>query len=189
MEGNTIDTQTTAQPNESSATKRKTRTKKTATVAASAPVKIIPKEIDPEQYVIVRNGFQGQLIYKSKRTGERFVWDEFGAEQEIQLRELRNAKNSNKSFFINNWFMFDDEWVVDYLGVGRYYKNAVRIEDFDKIFENDPATLESIISEMTDGQKKSLAYRAQVLIGEGKIDSIKAISVLERTLNVDLIEH
>lgn len=117
------------------------------------------------------------------------MWDEFGAEQEIQLRELRNAKNSNKSFFINNWFMFDDEWVVDYLGVGRYYKNAVRIEDFDKIFENDPATLESIISEMTDGQKKSLAYRAQVLIGEGKIDSIKAISVLERTLNVDLIEH
>lgn len=189
MEGNTLDTQTTAQTNESSATKRKTRAKKTATVAASAPVKIVPKEIDPEQYVIVRNGFQGQLIYKSKRTGERFVWDEFGAEQEIQLRELRNAKNSNKSFFINNWFMFDEEWVVDYLGVGRYYKNAVRIEDFDKIFENDPATLESIISEMTDGQKKSLAYRAQVLIGEGKIDSIKAISVLERTLNVDLIEH
>ena len=47
----------------------------------------------------------------------------------------------------------------------------------------------AVISEMTDGQKKSLAYRAQVLIGEGKIDSIKAISVLERTLNVDLIEH
>ena len=40
---------------------------------------MIPKDIDPNQIVTVRNGFQGRLVYKSKRTGERFVWDSFGA--------------------------------------------------------------------------------------------------------------
>lgn len=43
--------------------KRKTRTRK----AAEKTVKpIVPKDIDPEQYVTVRNGFQGRLVYVSK---------------------------------------------------------------------------------------------------------------------------
>lgn len=166
--------------------KRKTRTKK----AAEKTVKpIVPKDIDPEQYVTVRNGFQGRLVYVSKHTGERFVWDQFGAEQEMELRELKNAKNSYKKFFENNWFMFDEDWIVDYLGVQRFYRNAVRIEDFDEIFQKDANTISEIISDMSDGQKKSVAYRARVLIADGAIDSNKAITALEESLGVELVER
>lgn len=167
--------------------KRKTRTKK----AAEKTVKrnIVPKDVDPEQYVTVRNGFQGRLVYVSKHTGERFEWDEFGSEQEMELRELKNAKNSYKKFFENNWFMFDEDWIVDYLGVQRFYRNAVRIEDFDEIFQKDAATISKIIGDMSDGQKKSVAYRARVLIAEGAIDSNKAINALEESLGVELIER
>lgn len=166
--------------------KRKTRTKK----AAEKTVKpIVPKDIDPEQYVTVRNGFQGKLVYISKHTGERFVWDQFGAEQEMELRELKNAKNSYKKFFENNWFMFDEDWIVDYLGVQRFYRNAVRIEDFDEIFQKDAKTISEIISDMSDGQKKSVAYRARVLIADGAIDSNKAITALEESLGVELVER
>ena len=166
--------------------KRKTRTKK----AAEKSVKpIVPKDIDPEQYVTVRNGFQGRLVYVSKHTGERFVWDQFGAEQEMELRELKNAKNSYKKFFENNWFMFDEDWIVDYLGVQRFYRNAVRIEDFDEIFQKDAKTISEIISDMSDGQKKSVAYRARVLIADGAIDSNKAITALEESLGVELVER
>lgn len=166
--------------------KRKTRTRK----AAEKTVKpIVPKDIDPEQYVTVRNGFQGRLVYVSKHTGERFVWDQFGAEQEMELRELKNAKNSYKKFFENNWFMFDEDWIVDYLGVQRFYRNAVRIEDFDEIFQKDAETISQIIGGMSDGQKKSVAYRARVLIAEGEIDSNKAIAALEESLGVELIER
>lgn len=166
--------------------KRKTRIKK----AAEKTVKpIVPKDIDPEQYVTVRNGFQGRLVYVSKHTGERFVWDQFGAEQEMELRELKNAKNSYKKFFENNWFMFDEDWIVDYLGVQRFYRNAVRIEDFDEIFQKDAKTIYEIISDMSDGQKKSVAYRARVLIADGAIDSNKAITALEESLGVELVER
>ena len=153
--------------------KRKTRTKK----AAEKTVKpIVPKDIDPEQYVTVRNGFQGRLVYVSKHTGERFVWDQFGAEQEMELHELKNAKNSYKKFFENN-------------GVQRFYRNAVRIEDFDEIFQKDAKTISEIISDMSDGQKKSVAYRARVLIADGAIDSNKAITALEESLGVELVER
>ncbi|MBP5463317.1 MAG: hypothetical protein J6Y20_14520 [Lachnospiraceae bacterium] len=161
-----------------------------APVAAVAEEKkpVVVRDIDPEQYVIVRNGFHGKLVYKSSRTGERFAWDGFGSEQEMQLRELRNAKNTSKKFFINNWFMFDEDWIVDYLGVRQFYKNAIRIENFDDVFKKPAGELKKLIAGMSDGQKKSLKYRAIELITSGDIDSRKTISALEEALGIDLIE-
>lgn len=156
--------------------------------AAEPEVKIVPKEIDLGQYVTVRNGFHGVLIYRSPRTGEIYQWDSFGAEQEMELRELKNAKSSAKSFYINNWFMFDEPWVVDYLGVGQYYRNAIGIDGFDKLFSKSPAEIRKLVKEMTPGQKKSMAYRASELISSGEIDSRKTIAALEDALGMELIE-
>lgn len=156
------------------------------------PVKqVVPKDIDPSTLVVVKNGFQGKLVYKSSRTGEKFTWDAFGSEQELELKELRNAKNSAKKFFINNWFMFDNDydWVIDYLGVRQYYRNAISLENFDKIFSKTPAEITKIVSGMSSGQKKSLVYRSRQAIVDGEIDSNKAIAALEKALGVELIER
>ncbi len=152
---------------------------------------IIPKEIDVTQIIPVMNGFQGRLIYKSPRTSERFVWDSFQDIQEIELRELRNAKSSAKSFFINNWFMFDDEheWVIDYLGVGQYYKNALKLNEFDAIFQKSPEEIEKTVSLLSVGQKNSLEYRTRQLLTEGEIDSNKVIRALEKALGTELTER
>ena len=150
--------------------------------------KIVAKEIDPNQYITVKNGFQGKLVYKSPRTGEVFIWDEFGTEQEMELRELKNAKNSHKKFFSDNWFMFDEDWVIDYLGVKQYYKHALRIDNFDDIFTYPSDKLKKTLNQLSEGQKKSDAYRAKSLISDVTIDSLKAISVLEEALGVDLTD-
>ena len=176
-ENDAVNTKSEIVPEETSAEKK------------SAKEKIVPKEIDSSQYVIVRNGFHGKLIYKSRRSGEIFSWDSFGDEQEISLRELRNAKSSSKKFFVNNWFMFDEDWIIDYLGVGKYYQNSVSIDDYDKIFEKSAAELEEALSQMSAGQKHSLAYRAKTLIENGEIDSLSVISVLEKSLGTELIER
>lgn len=148
------------------------------------------KEVDPAQYVTVLNGFQGKLTYKSSRTGEKFKWEEFGDEQEIELRELRNAKNSNKKYFEKNWFMFNNEfsWVIDYLGVGQYYKNAISVEDFDDIFTKNPKEIKRVVENLSDGQKKAVIYRAKALIDEGEIDSLKTIDALEDIFGIKLTE-
>lgn len=152
---------------------------------------VIPKEIDPLQIITVKNGFQGKLVYTSSRTHEHFVWDEFGDEQEMELRELRNAKSSAKHFFENNWFMFNDEdaWVVSYLGLNRYYKYAIKLEDFDDIFEKDPSEIKEIVDGMSVGQRKSLSYRSRQLVSDGEIDSRRVISALEEALGIELIER
>ena len=163
----------------------------TAAVADNDTKPIVPKEIDPNQIIIVVNGFQGKLVYESPRTHEVYRWESFGDEQEIELRELRNAKSSAKKFFINNWFMFreDDAWVVDYLGLNQYYKNSLSLEDFDGLFKKSASEIEKVVSKLSAGQKKSVAYRARQLVLEGEIDSNKAISALEKSLGIELIER
>ena len=160
-----------------------------AEVSETTKKPVVPKEIDPNQIVTVRNGFQGRLVYKSKRTGERFVWDSFGAEQDMELSELRNARNSNKKYFINNWFMFDEDWVIDYLGMRQYYKNSLNIQDFDQLFKKPVGEIEDIISKLSEGQRKSVAYRAKQLIAEEEIDSNRVINTLEKCLGVELVER
>lgn len=160
-------------------------------VAEEVKKPIIPKDIDLSQLIVVRNGYQGRLVYKSPRSHEKFVWPEFGSEQMIELLELRNAKNTYKKFFINNWFMFDDEfeWVIDYLGLSQYYKNALKIDNFDDLFEKSPSEIEKTVAKLSSGQQKSLSYRARQLIAEGEIDSNKAIAALEKSLGVELVER
>lgn len=150
--------------------------------------KVVPKEVDPTSYVVVRNGFHGKLVYKSSRTGETFRWSEYGDEQEMELRELKNAKNSNKKFFVNNWFMFDEAWIIDYLGVRQFYKNAVRIKDYDKIFDKPTDEMCRVLNEMNKSQKRSASYRAVELIKDGSLDSLKKINAIENALGIELIE-
>lgn len=147
------------------------------------------KNLDSGMYVTVKNGFNGTLVYKSKKTGERFIWEAFGDEQEIELAELKAAKNSYKSFFVNNWFLFDDPEIVEWLGMNQYYKHALNSASFDKLFEKSPDEIEKTVKALSDGQKKSVAFRAKQLIADGTIDSIKVIAALEKSLSVELIER
>lgn len=156
--------------------------------AEAAPEKkITPKEIDPAQYVTVRNGFRGRLVYVSPRTGERFIWDRFGDEQEIELRELKSAKTSAKRFFTENWFLLDD-WVIEYLGVSGFYRNALKIEEFDEIFDEDPDSIAVRVSGLSSSQKDMLAYLAREKIRSGEIDSLRTVAAFEKALGTDLIE-
>lgn len=167
-----------------------TEAAESAPIEQEEPKKIVPKDIDVNQYITVRNGFHGMLVYKSARTGELFEWERFGDEQIMELRELKNAKSTAKKFFMNNWFLFDDEyaWVIDYLGVRQYYSKQISIDGFDDIFKLSPEKLRETVSAMSDGLKSSVAYRAFELMAAGEIDSIKQIRALEDALGFELTE-
>ncbi len=106
-----------------------------------------------------------------------------------RFRSSRAPKSSSKKFFINNWFLFDDPEVVDYLGVSQYYKYALNAKNFDSLFDYSPDEIEERVAKLSNGQKKSVAYRAKQLIADGVIDSNRKISALEKSLGVELIER
>lgn len=193
-------TKTTAKKTAKTTVKKKTATEEAAATEMESTAsqgketktvirKKINKDLDPSMFVEVKNGFNGILVYISKKTGEEFRWDKFGDIQEMELSELRNAKNHSKAFFVNNWFLIDDEEVLDWLGVSQYYKNALTFGTFDELFSKEPDEIEEIFKDLPDGQKRSLLYRSRELIDNGTIDSIKTINALEKCLGVELIDR
>lgn len=181
----------------------KTVTKKPAARKPSAPRKpAVKKEavndkpitktrrtFQPDEFVTVRNGFQGKLVYKSSKTGEKYTFDGFGDEHEMEIQELKKAKNDSKKFFANNWFLIDDPEVIDYLGVREYYKDALTYDEFDKLADMTAEEIAERLSKVSEGQKMSVAHHAKKMVMDGKIDSMKAIAALEKGLGVTLIEH
>lgn len=159
-------------------------------VKAKTPEKIQKSvELTPNTYVTVVNGYHGKLVYVSKRTGETFIWSEFGDEQDMELQELKSAKNSCKAFFENNWFLIDDPEVVAYLGVERYYEHSLKAEDFDLLASKSADEIENIIRNIPEGQRDVLLYRVRQMMANGEIDSMRVISTIEKCLGVSLMDR
>ena len=156
---------------------------------ANEPIAVKKRTFKPDDYVTVRNGFQGKLVYKSSKTGEKYVFDHFGDEHDMEIQELKKARNDSKKFFQRNWFLIDDPEVIEYLELTEYYKNALAYDEFDRIAEMTADEIEERMSRVSDGQKTAVAFHARKLIADGKIDSMKAIAALEKGLGVQLIEH
>lgn len=159
--------------------------KETAVSTGKSTV-IKPKKLDPEMYVVVRNGYPGLLVYKSSKTGELFRFEGFGDEHEIELQELKKAKNESKDFFINNWFLIDDPEVIEYLGVGQYYKDAFSYDEFEALADMTVDEVAEKMKHISEGQKLAVTRYAKQLIRDGRIDSMKVINTLEDGLGVKL---
>lgn len=149
----------------------------------------VKSTLTPNTFVTVRNGFNGRLVYKSSRTHEKFVWESFGSEQDIELQELKNAKSAHKTYFERNWFLFDDPEVIHYLGVERLYASSLNFDEFDELFSKTPDEIKARIASIPDGQKHSLIYKAKQMIASGEIDSIRIINALEESLSTELVER
>ena len=149
----------------------------------------VRKQLDPHTIVTVKNGFPGMLIYESSKTGEMFRWESLGDEQDMELQELKNARNASKAIYVNNWFRIDDPEILDYLGVAEYYKNALNLIDDETLRALKPEDIRSTVMKMSDGQKLALKYRVKQMIENGDIDSMKMITAFEEALGVELIER
>ena len=149
----------------------------------------VRQELDPHMLVTVRNGFHGRLIYIDRKTREEYIWEEFGDEQDIELIDLKYAKSSAKKFFTENWFIIEDPVVVEHLGLEQYYKGALDVEGFEDLFVKDPKEIEKIVAGLSNGQKRTVMYRARQAITEGTIDSLRVISALEKALGIELVER
>ena len=178
-------TETAEKNTQKKANKLQSAPKESATASYTA------KDVDMNQYITVRNGYPGQLVYTSKRTGEKFFWEHYGDEQDIQLMELRNARNTSKKFFDHNWFVFDEEydWVIDFLAVRAFYNNIINLEGIDALLKKTPKKIEKELATLTNGQKRTVAYRAMEMIRNKEIDSLSVIEVLEKGLGIALVER
>ena len=83
--------------------------KKETTKAAKKNIKYDFSDVDINEYIPVLNGFEGKLIYKSKKTGEKFEWDKIGDEQLIETAAVEyGLGHSEKVVVVDDTYQLGD---------------------------------------------------------------------------------
>ena len=162
---------------------------KTTGAAQVAPSRRSAPTIQPNEEILVYNGYYGALTYKSKRNGMPLMFKEFGDSDYIPFSELQTMRSTQPKFFSENWILIDDEEVIDALGVRKYYEHALRLADFETVFDKSAKELKNIVSQLSTTQKQVLYNMAYRKIHDGEIDSKKTIQALEETFGKSFEEE
>lgn len=162
--------------------------------AASTPKK--PNRIDESTLIYVRSNTFGGLTYVNQRSGEVVNWDFFGDVQPVTMGLLRTMKASAAIFFSENKIIIesvdDDEHtpedVYAALAVGKYYKDIIDPDSFDKVCGWSLGEIEKKVSTLTTTAKENLVVALNTFIEDGRLDSLKKIRAFSEALGCDLMK-
>ena len=143
-------------------------------------------DIDRSELVPCRSLVEGLLVYKSARTGMRYVWEEFGSVEFIEYGELVTMRSSSPRFLRDCWIAVEDEDVAEALGLAKEYASASEVMDLDSFFDKKASELEEVVPNLPKGIKDTIATKARKMVEDGSLDSRNKIRVLEEGLNVEL---
>ena len=150
-------------------------------------VKAKPK-LDLHDEVLVKNGYCGELNVLLPKSKYVITFSEFGDDDYIELAELKALRNSKPIFFERNWLIIEDDNVIDFLNVGKYYADYLTVEDIDELFELSVDEMIAKIQKLNQVTRDNIARRAVDMIKDGNIDSVKKIEALEEELGYNLTE-
>lgn len=172
----------------STETKIKQPTKKTAdkeTIKETpTPKRAVKKQIDPNVLVEVRNVTNGNVFYKSKRSGAEYYFEGYGTTDFIEFAELRTMNSGSPRFLKEPWLIVEDDEVAEFLNLKKIYD--AMIDDIDGFFDQTILDMEEKLRKAPRGSRLAVAQRARQLVDEGTLDSKSKIAMLENTLNIDL---
>ena len=156
-------------------------------------VKAEPVTPITNDYIVqVASAFHGKLIFRSKNTGYKVIWNEFGEENTFTVRDLFDIRNGNREFFTHNWITIEDpraEEVYKLLGVDKFYGQIRSVKDVDKlILETETEEMQDVIFSLSANNKEVVAKRAYELRQENILDSAKRIDAIEESTHFKLEE-
>ena len=154
---------------------------------------VVKKELPADLYVpcvsMIRTG---KLVYVSKRQiGYTVVWQNFEDVQYVELKELMAMRSSEVAFFQQNWIAIEDEFeykdeVMEKLRIKEMYKNAPTPSSFDHLFVMPLDEMAHKIEGMSQSLKHTVWSYAKECVGNGSLDSLKRIRILEKALGKQL---
>lgn len=160
-------------------------------ISSTAPVftRKTEKYYPMDAVVMVRNATGGKLVYVSKRlTGYEETWYTFGEEIPMEMAELYSMKNTDRSFFTQNWIEVDP-YVLKDLGMEKFYENAISIDEVEEIFEKSPDEIIKIVSEMKSSMKTAFALQAIQKVKDEELTNIVTINAIEKALGCSIYER
>lgn len=181
-----VETEKSEKPEEEVKPKESKKKNDKPNLNVSKPSSQKAKKRDLNEMIPVKNITNSSLVYVSKNNpGFRVDWMEFGEEVHIEYKELINMRGSQRRFFEEPWIVCDWE-VLEDLGVDKYYKDLIDLDDIDKVFDYSDEKMSEVLRKLPKGARTLVADRAFELVRSKELDSMNKIRKIEQILKIDL---
>lgn len=168
-------------------------------VKAAPEPKPAPKpEIKAESVKPVRQFNQNDLILcrsvtagwlgVSGKSGQYYVFENFGDECEIEYQDLFALKSRHSNYIYAPLFIIEDEELLGnprWADISKFYDDEVFNKDVDEVLNLPVSNFKAALEKLPKGLAKTLQVKVAEKIEDGTFDSLQKIKVIDEVYGTD----
>ena len=150
-------------------------------------VKKEPRQFNQNDLILCRSVTTGWLGCSGK-SGQYYVFENFGDECEIEYQDLFALKSRRSNYIYAPHFIIEDEELLEnprWADVAKFYEDEVYSTDIDEVLNLPPSNFKSALEKLPKGIAKSLQVRVAEKIEDGTFDSLKKIKAIDEVFGTD----
>lgn len=152
------------------------------TAATAAKTK---KEFKDSDYITCRSVWAGGLSVTTK-FGGYYEFDRYGAECDIEYRDLVYLVRKNSDhIFTPRFIITDEDFLEEFPRVKKLYASMYTTTELHEIIDLPIGQMKTEIEKLPDETKATLSSLIATDIANGRLDSIKKVKVLSEIFDSD----
>lgn len=147
-----------------------------------------PRQYNQNDLILCRSVTAGWLGCSGK-SGQYYVFENFGDECEIEYQDLFALKSRHSNYIYAPHFVIEDEELLEnprWADVKEFYDEKVyTIEDVDEVLNLPVDKFQAALEVLPKGLAKSLQVRVAGKIEDGTFDSLRKIKIIDEVYGTD----
>ena len=154
--------------------------------AAPAPA-AEPRQFNQNDLILCRSVTAGWLGVSGK-SGQYYVFENFGDECEIEYQDLFALKSRRSNYIYAPLFVIEDEELLEnprWKDVAQFYDEKVFREDIDEVLNLPVSSFKKALEALPKGLAKALQVKVAEKIEDGSFDSLSKIKIIDEVYGTD----
>ena len=150
-------------------------------------IKKEPRQFNQNDLILCRSVTAGWLGVSGK-SGQYYVFENFGDECEIEYQDLFALKSRHSNYIYAPHFIIEDEELLEnprWADVSKFYDDEVFNEDVDEVLNLPQNVFEDALRKLPRGLAKTLQVKVAEKIEDGTFDSLKKIKMIDDVFGTD----
>lgn len=151
-------------------------------------VKETSKSIRDTDVVAVKS-LVPNVYYTCSKTNDAYVWAEVGDIQELTFAQLKVMKNKHSGYFTKKWLFPQNDSALKKLGIDDIFAGKFdEKKDMKLFYGDDVEAVREKLSYIAPENKENIGNKVIKAVKQGKIVNIKILRLLEKELDVELMD-
>ena len=153
------------------------------------PIAKPKKEYKGDDLIPCRSVVQGELIYVSKKSDNRYIWSNYGDIKEVEYQDLTALRAKRSRFVFGPLFIIEDEELLEdsrWQPVKELYDNLYSVSDIYEVLELPNDQFRKALEKMSKSFRKAVCSEVNRRLEEGLFDSIQKVKIIDEICGTDL---